>query len=449
LAAAILLARAGRAVTLHEAAPTIGGGTRTAELTLPGFLHDVCSAVHPMAVSSPCFDLFPLAAHGLEWIHSPAPLAHPLDDGSAVMLERSVDATARNLGADGPSWRRLMEPLASAWPQLREDILAPLTRLPRHPFSMARFGLQAIRSVRGIAESHFSGERAKALFAGIGAHAVQPLEAPLTGAIGLALAVAGHAVGWPIPRAGSQQIAESLAGYFRSLGGEIVVNSRITALPDAPLVLCDTAPKTLAEIGGSSLPEPYRRQLTRFRYGAGVYKMDFALDGPIPWRASECLRAATVHVGGTLDEISEWESKFTGRPFLLVAQSSLFDNTRAPEGKHTVWAYCHVPNGSSADMSRAIEDQIERFAPGFRGRILARSVRTPAELERDNANLVGGDVTGGVNDWAQTLARPTLSHYRTPLPNVFLCSASTPPGGSVHGMCGYWAAKAALRRVMR
>ena len=446
LAAAILLARAGRAVTVHEAAPTIGGGMRSAELTLPGFIHDVCSAVHPMAVSSPCFELFPLAAHGLEWIHPSAPLAHPLDDGTAVMLERSVDATAANLGVDGAAWRKLMEPLAAAWPQIRNDILRPLPNFPRHPFSMARFGMNALRSVRGLAEGHFKGERARALIAGIGAHSVLPLEAPVSAAIALSLAVAGHAVGWPVARGGSQKIADALAGYLRSLGGEIVLNSRVRKLPEAPLVLCDIGPRALVEMAGDALPNSYRRELAKFRYGPGVFKMDFALDGPIPWRAAECARAGTVHVGGTLDEIAEWEGGFKGRPFLLVAQASLFDASRAPEGKHTAWAYCHVPHGSAKDMSGAIEAQMERFAPGFRGRILARSVMGPAALEERNANLIGGDITGGVTDWRQLLARPTLSHYKTPLRNVFLCSASTPPGGGVHGMCGYWAAKAALRR---
>jgi phytoene dehydrogenase-like protein len=444
LAAAIMLARAGRRVTVYEAEEQIGGGTRSAELTLPGFLHDICSAVHPMAVSSPCFEQFPLYVHGLEWIHPDAPLAHPLDDGSAVMLERSVDATARNLGTDGNAWRRLMEPLASGWADLRRDVLA-VPRLPHHPLLMARFGRHAIRSARGLAYALFHGGRARALLAGLAAHSIMPLEAPASAAIGLALGAAAHAVGWPIPRGGAQRIADALAGYFRSMGGEIVAATRIGSLPDAPIVLCDISPRQLLAIAGDRLPERYRAALARYRYGPGVFKMDFALDAPIPWRAQECLRAATVHVGGAFDEIAAWEANYAGRPFVLLAQPSLFDSTRAPAGKHTVWAYCHVPNGSTADMSGAIESQIERFAPGFRERILARHVMPPAELERHNANLIGGDIAGGAYDLRQMFLRPTPRLYNTPLRGVFLCSSSTPPGGSVHGMCGYYAARAALR----
>jgi phytoene dehydrogenase-like protein len=449
LAAAIMLARAGRRVTVYEAEEQIGGGTRSAELTLPGFLHDICSAVHPMAVSSPCFEQFPLYVHGLEWIHPDAPLAHPLDDGSAVMLERSVDATARNLGMDGNAWRRLMEPLASGWTDLRRDVLA-VPRLPHHPLLMARFGLHAIRSARALSYGLFRGDRARALFAGLAAHSIMPLENPASAAIGLALGAAGHAVGWPIPRGGAQRIADALAGYFRSMGGEIVAATRIGSLPDAPLpdaqlVLCDISPRQFVAIAGDRLPERYRGALSRYRYGPGVFKMDFALDAPIPWRAKECLRAATVHVGGNFDEIAAWEANYVGHPFVLLAQPSLFDSTRAPAGKHTVWAYCHVPNGSTADMSGAIESQIERFAPGFRERILARHAMPPAELERHNANLIGGDIAGGAYDLRQMFLRPTVRLYNTPLRGVFLCSSSTPPGGSVHGMCGYYAARAALR----
>jgi phytoene dehydrogenase-like protein len=446
LAAAIMLARAGRRVVVYEAEAQIGGGARSMELTLPGFVHDLCSAVHPMAVSSPCLDQFPLASHGLEWIHPDAPLAHPLDDGSAVMLERSVDATARNLGGDGGAWRRLMEPLASRWGDLRRDVLAA-PRLPRHPLLMARFGLHAIRSARSLAYGLFREERARALWAGLAAHSVMPLEAPASGAIGLALGAAGHAAGWPIPRRGSQRITDALAAYFCSLGGEIVAGMRIDSLPPVPLILCDTTPRQLAAMAGDRLPERYRAALLRYRYGPGVFKMDFALDGPIPWRAPECLRSATVHLGGTFDEVAAWEANFVGRPFVLLAQPGLFDSTRAPAGKHTVWAYCHVPNASTADMSSAIESQIERFAPGFRERILARSVMTPADVESHNANLIGGDIAGGANDLRQLFLRPTARLYSTPLRGVFLCSASTPPGGGVHGMCGYYAARAALKAL--
>ena len=439
----MLLARAGIAVTVHEAAEEIGGGARTAQLTLPGYLHDVCSAIHPMAISSPCFEPFPLAQFGLEWIQPGAPLAHPLDDGSAVMLERSIDLTAAGLGADGAAWRALMEPVAAHWNELRHDVLAPLG-MPHHPLLMASFGRNALRSAHGLADSRFRGERARALFAGLAAHSVLPLEKMPSAAVALVLGGVAHAVGWPLPRGGSQQISNALAGYLRSLGGEILVNSRVDSLPDAPLVLCDVAPRQLLQLGGDRLPASYRKSLAAFRHGPGVFKLDLAIDGPIPWRAPECLRAGTVHLGGTLEEIARWESGFTGRPFVLLAQQSLFDATRAPDGKHTVWAYCHVPNGSTGDFTDAIEEQIERFAPGFRSRILARHVLTPAKLEARNANLIGGDISGGVMDLTQTFLRPNRFRYRTPIPGVYLCSSSTPPGGAVHGMCGYYAVKGAF-----
>ena len=447
LAAAILLARAGCQVTVHEGSATLGGSARSAELTMPGFVHDICSAIHPMAAVSPCFEEFPLAALGLDWVHSPAPLAHPLDDGTAVLLERSIDATAANLGSDGDAWRRLFEPLAAAWPALRHDVLAPPLRIPRHPLAMARFGLQALRSARGLAESHFRGPRGRALFAGLAAHSLHPLDAPATAAIGLVLSTAAHVAGWPFPRGGTQRITDALAACLRSHGGRIHAQSAVAALPDAPVVMCDVTPRQFLALAGDRIPEPYRRALSSYRYGPGVFKMDWALDGPIPWRAAECFRAAAVHVGGTLEEIAGWESNGTGRPFLILAQPSLFDPTRAPAGKHTAWAYCHVPNGSSGDMTEAIEAQIERFAPGFRGRILARHVLTPAALERYNPNLVGGDIGGGATDLRQLFFRPTRHLYRTPLDGVYLCSSSTPPGGGVHGMCGYHAARMALARL--
>ncbi|MBZ5586680.1 MAG: NAD(P)/FAD-dependent oxidoreductase [Acidobacteriia bacterium] len=443
LAAAILLARAGRKVTVYEAADRIGGGTCSAELTLPGFVHDVCSAIHPMAVASPCFEQFPLAEHGLEWIHPDAPVAHPLDDGTAVMLERSLDATCANLGPDGEAWRRLLEPFVMAWPKLRGEALAPLLRTPRHPFLMGRLGLYGLRSAHGLADSLFRGPRARALFAGLAAHSVLPLESRPSAVFGVIFALTGRTVGWPLPRGGSQHIADALAAYLRSLGGEIRTESPITRLPDAPLILGDVTPRQLLAVAGDCFPEGYRKALARWRYGPGAFKMDWALDGPIPWRAPECARAATVHLGGTLEEIARWEAGHTGPPFVLLAQQSLFDPSRAPAGKHTGWAYCHVPNGSTADMSGAIEDQVERFAPGFRKRILARSILPPAALERRNPNLVGGDFAGGVCDLRQTALRPTPSLYATPLKALYLCSASTPPGPGVHGMCGYYAVRAA------
>lgn len=447
LAAAITLARAGRNVTVYEANARIGGGTRSEELTLPGFVNDLCSAVYPMAIASPCFEMFPLAAYGLEWIHPSAPLAHPLDDGTAVMLERSVEATAANLGEDGDAWRNLMEPFAAAWAALRRDLMGSLLRVPRHPFLMARFGLAALRSARGLAESHFRGVRARALFAGIAAHSFLPLETPGSAAIGMVLAVAGHGSGWPIARGGSQRMADALASYFRSLGGEIMPAHTVTRLPEAPIVMCDVTPRQLIAMAGERLPTRYRRALEAYRYGPGVFKVDWALDAPVPWRAAQCARAGTVHLGGTFDELARWERSYEGAPFILVAQPSLFDETRAPAGKHTLWAYCHVPRGSTMDMTNAIESQIERFAPGFRSRILARNVESPADIERRNPNLIGGDITGGANDLRQVIFRPTPTLYRTPLRGVFLCSAATPPGGGVHGMCGYHAAQAALRQV--
>lgn len=450
LAAAILLARAGLRVTVHEGSEQIGGGARSAELTVPGFVHDVCSAIHPMAAMSPCFEQFPLAAHGLEWVQPEAPMAHPLDDGTAVMLERSIDATARQLGADGAAWSRLMEPLVAAWPKLRDDLLAPLG-IPHHPLLMARFGLLGIRSGRSLAESRFREPRARALFAGLAAHSILPLESPLSAAVGLVLGVAAHTVGWPFPRGGAQHISDALAGYFRTLAGPgaIRTQSRVTALPEGALTFCEVTPRQFLTLAGPRLPEGFRRKLARYRYGPGVFKLDYALTGPIPWRARECARAATVHLGGTLEEICEWEAGHTGRPFILLVQHTLFDPSRAPAGHHTVWAYCHVPNGATADYTEAIESQIERFAPGFRRLILARHTLTPAALEARNPNLVGGDVNGGAADLRQFFLRPTRLLYRTPLRGVYLCSASTPPSGAIHGMCGYHAVEAALRDLRR
>ncbi len=445
LSAAIVLARAGVRVTVFEAAATIGGGARTLELTLPGFLHDHCSAVHPMAVSSPCFESFNLAAHGLEWVHAPAPLAHPFDDGSAVLLERSFADMARHLGEDGAAWQRLFAPAVRGWNSMRHDLLAPIG-IPRNPWALARFGLDAVRSARGLAEARFRGAKARALFGGIAAHSTLALEAPMSAAVGLVLGAAGHAAGWPFPRGGAQRIADALAACLRAHGGELVTGETVRALPESGLVLADVTPRQMLALGGARFPARYREALAAFRYAPGAFKIDWALDAPIPWRAPACSLAGTVHLGGTLEEIAEWERGHTGRPFVLLTQLSLFDAARAPAGKHTAWAYCHVPNGSAAEMTDAIEDQVERFAPGFRDRIMARSVRNPAALERENPNLVGGDFSGGAVGWRQFFLRPTWRLYRTPLDGVYFCGASTPPGGGVHGMCGYHAARAALRR---
>ncbi|MGI9106412.1 MAG: phytoene desaturase family protein [Pyrinomonadaceae bacterium] len=454
LAAAIELARAGRSVRVYEAAETIGGGTRSAELTLPGFVHDVCSAVHPLAVASPFFRTLPLAAHGLEWVHPPASLAHPFDDGTAAVLERSIEQTGGTLdGADAARYARLMQPLVADWERLESALLGPL-RWPRHPFALARFGLRGLRPAHSLAESLFAGERARALFVGLAAHSMLPLDQMGTAAFGLVLGITGHAVGWPSPRGGAQRIADALAAYLRSLGGEIVTGARIASideLPPARAVLCDVTPRQLLRLAGHRLPPSYKRKLARYRYGPGAFKIDWALDGPVPWKAAACARAGTVHLGGTLSEITASErapakGEHAEHPYVLVAQPSLFDPTRAPAGKHTVWAYCHVPNGSTFDMTERIESQIERFAPGFRDRVLARSVLPPAELERRNANLVGGDINGGSQDLRQLFLRPTFRLYATPAQNLYLCSSSTPPGGGVHGMCGYFAARTALRK---
>jgi phytoene dehydrogenase-like protein len=433
------MARAGCAVTVYEGAARIGGGTRSEELTLPGFVHDVCSAVHPMGVCSPCFEEYDLGGFGLEWIHPPAPAAHPLDDGTAVMLERSIESTARGLGDDGAAWERVMRPLAEIWSELRHDLLAP-PQWPRHPGALAHLAWHSVFPP-------FRRTRARALLAGLAGHTAQPIDRPEANAVGLVLGACAHAAGWPFPRGGAVQIAHALADCLRAAGGEIVAGSPVTALPDTPVALCDITPRQLLALAGPRLPESYRTRLEAFRYGPGAYKVDWALDAPIPWRAPECFRAGTLHLGGTAEEIAEWEERHTGRPFVLLTQLSLFDPTRAPAGKHTAWAYCHVPNGSSMDMTDAIEDQVERFAPGFRARILARSVLPPAALERLNPNLIGGDFNAGALRGLQMLLRPTRKLYRTPIESVYLCGASTPPGGGVHGMCGYHAARLALKRL--
>ena len=457
LAAAIALARAGRSVLVVEGRDTIGGGLRTEALTLPGFLHDTCSAIHPLGVASPFFRTVPLAEHGVEWIHPPAPLAHPLDDGTAVVLERSLEQTAAGLDrGDGDAWRRLLGPFVESADALLDGILAPPFP-PRQPLVMARFGPKAIRSASSLARSKFAGERARALFAGNAAHAMLPLDAAASASFGLVLAMLGHAVGWPLPRGGSQTVADALASYLRSLGGEIETGRQVESLDElagTKTVLLDVTPRQFLALAGDRLPARYRRALERYRYGPGVHKVDYALSGPVPWRAPECARAATVHVGGTLDEIAAAEKdvsrgRHPERPYVLVAQQSLFDSTRAPEGRHTLWAYTHVPNGSTEDVTDRIEAQLERFAPGFRDLVLERNVLGPAALEARNPNYVGGDINGGSADLRQLFARPVARPvpYRTPLDGVYLCSASTPPGGGVHGMCGANAARAALRRA--
>ena len=454
LAAAVKLAQAGLSVAVFESRVTVGGGTSTAELTLPGFRHDVFSAVHPLAVASPFLRTLPLAEHGLEWIHSPAPLAHPLDDGTAILLERSVEATARNLERDARSYKKLVEPLVGHWDDLAADMLRPLS-FPSRPLLFSRFGLRAIRSASGLAETAFAGPRARALFAGLGAHSIMPLDRLGSAAIGLVMCVTAHAVGWPIAKGGSQRIAEALAAYLRTLKAEVVTGAAIGSvqkLPKARIILLDVTPRQLLQMV-QGFPDEYRRKLERYRYGPGAFKVEWALDGPIPWRAADCQRAATVHLGGTLQEIVKaesgiWRDKHAEKPFVFLTQQSLFDPTRAPEGKHMAGAYCHVPNGSNVDMTAAIEAQVERFAPGFRDRILKTNKMPPAELERLNANCIGGDIAGGIQN-LRRLMQTSLrgSPYVTPVAGIYVCSSSTPPGAGVHGMCGYHAAVAALRQL--
>jgi phytoene dehydrogenase-like protein len=455
LAAATVLAQAGRDVLVFEGSETIGGGCRSAELTLPGFVHDTCSTVHALALASPFLSSLPLARHGLELVHPAAPLAHPLDDGTAVMLERSVGATAAGLGPDERAYRRMFDPLVRDAEVLFGSLLAPL-RPPRHPLELARFAAAGIRSAIGLARSRFEGGRARALLGGCCAHSMLPLQAPVSGAFGVVLAMSAHAVGWPVARGGSQRLADALAAHLESLGGTIETARPIAALDELPAgcspVLLDVTPRQLIELAGTRLPDHYRGRLARYRYGPGVFKVDWALDAPIPWTAPEAARAGTLHLAGTLEELVASESavsegRHPERPFVLLVQASRFDDARAPAGRHSAWAYCHVPHGSTRDMTAAIEAQVERFAPGFAELIAARSVMDTAEVQRRNPNYVGGDINGGLQDVRQLFSRPVAraNPYATPLPGVYLCSSSTPPGGGVHGMSGYWAARSALR----
>ncbi|MGD2159447.1 MAG: NAD(P)/FAD-dependent oxidoreductase [Anaerolineales bacterium] len=455
LAAAITLARAGRSVLVLEAKETIGGGLRSQELTLPGYVHDVCSAIHPLGLASPFFRSLPLEEHGLEWVHSQIPLAHPWEDGTAVTIHRSVEKTAEKLGADGKAYHKLMNPLVSDWDKLMADFLGPLPLPPRHPWLMARFGLRAIRSAEGLARSLFRGERARAVFTGMAAHSMMPLDKPPTAAFGLMLGLLAHAVGWPMIKGGSEKFAQALACHLESLGGEMRTDWEVKSLQELPqhrAVLFDLTPRQILRIAGEQLPSAYHRQLERFRYGPGVFKIDWALDGPIPWMAEGCAGAATVHVGGMLEEMvaserAVWQGEHPQKPYVLLVQQSPFDDSRAPQGKHTAWAYCHVPHGSTVDMTAPIEAQIERFAPGFGKRILARHTRSASQLQDYNANYIGGDINGGVQDLFQLFTRPTprINPYATPVKGLYICSSSTPPGGGVHGMSGFHAAKKALK----
>jgi len=457
LAAAITLARAGYSVLVLEANSTIGGGARSAELTLPGFVHDVCSAVHPLAAGSPFFKSLPLERFGLHWIQPEIPLAHPFDDGTAACLYRDVDFTADSLGQDKRNYCKLMKPLVRDWEKLSAEFLQPMLHLPRHPIALAKFGMRVLCPTTLLANLFFKNNPARALFAGVAAHSFLPLESPLSSAFGFVLGSAGHAVGWPIPIRGSQTISNALAAYLQELGGEIETNCKIDnlqQLAEARAVLFYTSVWNFVQIAGKQLPDPYRRRLQKFRHAPGIFKIDYALSAAIPWRSDKCRRAGTIHLGGTLEEIAAAErdiahGKLPERPFVLVAQQSLFDQTRGPHGQHTLWAYAHVPFDCNVDVSEKIEAQIERFAPGFRDCILARHKTGTTELEKSNPNLAGGDISGGAANLWQLIARPVFSQtpYRTPLRGVYLCSSSTPPGGGVHGMCGYHAARAALRDI--
>ena len=457
LAAAITLAQAGCSVLVLEANATIGGGARSAELTLPGFVHDVCSAVHPLAAGSPFFKTLPLERFGLRWIQPEIPLAHPLDDGTAACLHRDVDLAADSLGEDSRAYRRLMKPLVRDWEKLATDFLQPMLHFPKHPLALARFGILALFPATLLVKTAFKHEPARTLFGGIAAHSFLPLESIVSSAFGFVLGIAGHAVGWPIPRGGSQTITKALENYLRELGGRIEINRRVETLdtlPKSRAVLVDVSAWQFIRIAGKRLPTVYRRRLEKFRHAPGIFKIDYALSSPIPWKAEACKRAGTIHLGGTIDEIATAErdvsrGRIPERPFTLVAQQSLFDDTRAPRGQHTLWAYCHVPFDCKIDMSERVESQIERFAPGFRDCILARHRMSAVDFEKSNPNLAGGDINGGAANLGQLIARPIFSPtpYRTPLPGIYLCSASTPPGGGVHGMCGYHAARAALREV--
>ncbi len=456
LSAAIELAQAGLRVSVFEASDVVGGGARSAELTLPGYTHDLCSAVHPLAYASPFLRRLPLGQFGLEWINPDAALAHPFDADECVVLERSVSATSASLGVDRQAYSEFFSSVLEHWSRIETAFLHPF-HLLRHPGSLARLGMDAFRTARGLAHRQFQGANARALFLGLSAHSMLPLDRIPSAAFGMVLGLYGHAYGWPVPRGGAQKIADALAAYLRSLGGRIVTGSRVNSLielPPARIVLCDMTPRQLLRIAGVSLPSGYRRSLERYRYGMGAFKVDWALSEPIPWGSPRCAEAITVHLGALPWEIeaserAAWASGLCERPFVLLAQPSLFDRDRAPAGRHTAWAYCHVPHASDADMLSRIENQVERFAPGFRDCILARSVKSPRELERGNPNLVGGDINGGVADWRQLFARPTWRLYRTPLKGLYLCSASTPPGGGVHGMCGYYAARAALHDLRK
>lgn len=456
LAAAVRLAQEGQSVLVLEGHDVPGGGTRTTELTLPGYLHDVCSAIHPMGLASPFLSSLPLEQYGLEWIHPEIPLAHVMDDGEAAFLYRSVEDTAAQFDPISQNaYRKLFLPFLAEANELVQDLLAA-PRPPKNPFLVGRFGFRALPSALDAARAWFPNEKARALLAGNAAHSILPLDRPVsTNAIGLMLMLIGHAYGWPVAKGGSQRITEALIRHLESLGGKVETGrpvSDLGELPGAAAYLFDTSPSALADIAGDRLPQHFSKQLRNYRHGAGIFKIDYALSGAVPWSHPDCSRAGTVHIGGTIDEIARseremWEGIHSERPFVLAAQQSVCDKGRAPEGKHTFWAYCHVPKGSTVDMTKAIEGQLERFAPGFKECVLERHTMNCADYQSYNANFIGGDIIGGVSDWRQIVSRPVagIRPHTTPAADIFICSASTPPGAGVHGMGGYWAAEEVLR----
>ncbi|WP_291425435.1 NAD(P)/FAD-dependent oxidoreductase [Deinococcus sp.] len=456
LAAAITLARAGLRVQVLEAHDHIGGGMTTHEMTLPGFKHDFGSAIHPLAVASPVFRQWPLHAFGLDWIDPEAPAVHTMRAGSngSVTLERSLEATAEGLGRDGKTWKALFGPLLADWEGLLHDILRPLIRIPGSPFTLARFGIQGLPSAHAVAELLFQTPEARALWAGMAAHTTLPLTTPGTSAMTMVLILLGHAVGWPFPRGGAQAIPDAMQAYLKFLGGEVITGVRVESaaqLPEARVTLVDSSPGLLLKLLGSRAPHSYRAALERYQYGPGIQKFDYALSGPVPWSDPRVRRAATVHIGGTFEEVTRSEAantKFASpSPYVLAAQHTLFDASRAPAGQHTFWAYSHLPNGSNQDIRPQVEAQIERFAPGFSRLIMQRTVTTAAQIQAFSPVMMGGDVNGGAGTLWQLLKRPNLAltPYRTPVRGMYLCSSSTPPGGGIHGMCGYNAALTALK----
>lgn len=454
LAAAIALQQKGLSVKILEAKSSIGGGMRSMPLTLPGFVHDLCSAVHPMGVYSPFFKSLPLQEHGLEWVFPEFALAHPFADGKAAVLAHSLTETAQSLGIDGKAYVQFMEPLINSWDKIGKDLLGPI-KIPAYPIEAAKFGVNAISSVVGLANRKFKDQYAKGFLAGLAAHSIRPLEHSVTSAIGLVLAVVGHKIGWPFPKGGTQQLANALASYFTAIGGTIETDHKVTSFKElefARVKLFDLTPQQLLNMADLRFSSLYELQLKNYRYGPGIFKIDYALREPVPFKASACNRAGTVHIGGTIEEIAEaernvWEGKHPQNPFILFSQHSMFDATRAPEGKHTGWAYCHVPAGSTVDMTGAIEKRIEVFAPGFRDVVMERHVMNTQDLQTYNSNYIRGDITGGVTDIWQLFTRPTIrvSPYTTPLPDVYICSSSTPPGAGVHGLCGFYAAQRAAK----